>query len=300
VVEARAEEAIAALAATGTVAVGDVSNSLQHLSALARSPLAAAVVFYELLAWDPDKARAVLEFSRARAREAGEDLPARVEVRLAAHAPHSVSAPLLQALARDGGPAALHLAESPAEVDFLNSGNGAWGAFLERRGLGHVAFAPPGQSPVRYADSLGLLHAGLVAAHCVQADDADLSLLARRGVAVALCPRSNLRLGLGLPRLEAMQAAGVRLCLGTDSLASAESLDLMEDVAVLRKAFPSVEPATLVTMATAGGASALGLADLGGIAPGKRAALAYAPADRAPADPWSHVVDGGVRLRRAA
>jgi cytosine/adenosine deaminase-related metal-dependent hydrolase len=193
----------------------------------------------------------------------------------------------------------MHLAESGAEVEFLATGNGSWGGFLGRRGLGHVAFTPSGQSPVQYAESMGILHPALVAAHCVQADDADLALLARRHVAVALCPRSNLRLGVGLPRLEAMRAAGVRLCLGTDSLASADSLDLMEDVAVLRKAFPAVEPASFVTMATQGGAEALGLADLGVIAPGKRAALAYAPADRVPADPWAHVVDGG-RLRRAA
>jgi cytosine/adenosine deaminase-related metal-dependent hydrolase len=299
VVEARATEAIAALAASGTVAVGDVSNSLVHLGALVRSPLAAAVVFYELLAWDPEKATAVLEFARARARDAGEELPSRVEIRLAAHAPHSVSPPLLRALGEDGGPASMHLAESGAEVEFLATGNGSWGGFLGRRGLGHVAFTPSGQSPVQYAESMGILHPALVAAHCVQADDADLALLARRHVAVALCPRSNLRLGVGLPRLEAMRAAGVRLCLGTDSLASADSLDLMEDVAVLRKAFPAVEPASFVTMATQGGAEALGLADLGVIAPGKRAALAYAPADRVPADPWAHVVDGG-RLRRAA
>lgn len=299
VVEQRAEEAIAAMAATGTVAVGDVSNSLVHLGALDRSPLAAAVVFYELLAWDPGKASAVLEFARARAREAGEELSPRVEVRLAAHAPHSVSPPLLRALGREGGPASLHLAESRAEVEFLATGNGSWGGFLERRGLGHVAFASPGQSPVQYAESMGVLHPTLVAAHCVQADDADLAVLARRGVAVALCPRSNQRLGVGLPRLEAMRAAGLRLCLGTDSLASADSLDLMEDVAVLRNAFPGVEPRDFVTMATTGGALALGLSDLGTIAPGKRAALAYAPADRVPADPWTHVVDGG-RLRRAA
>ena len=89
-----------------------------------------------------------------------------------------------------------------------------------------MAFEPPGLSPVRYLESLGALAPGLVAAHCVRVDGTDRALLARRGVSVALCPRSNRNLGVGLPPLPDLLADGVRLCLGTDSLASAESLDL--------------------------------------------------------------------------
>ena len=121
---------------------------------------------------------------RGRARAGG--------VRLAAHAPHSVSPALLALLVEGGGPAGIHLAESPDEVAFLQAGDGAWGAFLERRGLGHVRFPPPRASPVAYADAAGALHPGLIAAHCVQAGADDLRLLARRGVHVAVCPRSNL------------------------------------------------------------------------------------------------------------
>jgi aminodeoxyfutalosine deaminase len=291
-VEEATAESIRALVASGTVAVGDVSNALAHLPMLSQSGLAAAVVFYELLSWDPAKAEAVLQFADARAREVAEDLPGHVQVRLAAHAPHSVSAPLLRALARSGGPAAIHLAESPAESAFLTDGTGEWAAFLERRGLGHVAFTAPRQSPVAYLDALGALHPKLVAAHCVQVDEGDVNLLAARGVAVAVCPRSNRRLGVGVPPVPAMLAAGVALAIGTDSLASAGSLDLMEDLALLYREFPSLDPADLVRMATLGGARALGLSDLGTIEPGKRAALAYAPADAVPADPLAFLVSG--------
>ena len=291
-VEAATAEAIRALVASGTVAVGDVSNGLGHLPMLSRSGLAAAIVFYELLSWDPSKAEAVLRFAEARAREVAQDVPGHVQVRLAAHAPHSVSAPLLRALARSGGPAAIHLAESAAESAFLADGKGEWAGFLERRGLGQVAFTPPRQSPVAYVDGLGALHPGLVAAHCVQVDDADIRVLAARGVAVAVCPRSNLCLGVGVPPVPAMQAAGVALAIGTDSLASAASLDLMEDVALLHREFPDLAPAQLVRMATLGGARALGLSDLGTIEPGKHAALAYAPADETPADPLAFLVSG--------
>jgi cytosine/adenosine deaminase-related metal-dependent hydrolase len=292
---ARAAEAIRELSGTGTVAVGDVSNQLLHLDLLAGSDLA-AVVFYELLAWDPARAAATLEGARARIAglETGPDL----EVRLAAHAPHSTSAPLLEGLVRAGGPGALHLAESPAESRFLATGEGPWPAFLAARGLGHVACSPPGLSPVRYVDGLGVLHPGLVAAHCVHVDDGDRTLLARRGVHVAICPRSNQNLNVGVAPVPELWRAGVRLCLGTDSLASVPSLDLREDMAALRRQFPELPAAVIVGMATKGGAEALGRVDLGTIAPGKRAALLHAAAASDPEDPLEFLVAPGVRLQR--
>jgi len=95
-----------------------------------------------------------------------------------------------------------------------------------------------------------------------------------------------------------MLAAGVRLCLGTDSLASAPTLDLLADATALRRAFPSLAAATIVEMATAGGATALGLNGLGSMTPGKRAALAFAPASREPEDPYEFLVSGEARASR--
>ena len=296
VVRASAAEAIRALEESGTVAVGDVSNGLVHLDLLEASRLE-AVVFFELLAWDPARALATLEW--AEGRLAGLDgLAPNVRVRLAAHAPHSVSPALFAGLVARGGPAALHLAESPDETRFVATGEGDWPGFLERRGLGHVLFDPPGLSPVRYVDRLGALRRGLVAAHCVHVDAADREVLARRGVYVALCPRSNRNLGVGMARAPELMRAGVRLCLGTDSLASAESLDLLADAALLHRQFPTLDPAAIVRMATLGGAEALGLAELGAIAPGRRAALAFAPAASVPSDPCRFLVSGEARLRR--
>jgi aminodeoxyfutalosine deaminase len=290
------QAAIRELTVTGTVAVGDVSNALGHLDMLDGSGLA-AVVFYELLAWDPERAEAVLAEARGRVAESARR-GVRTPVRLAAHAPHSVSPPLLEALAREGGPAAIHLAESEAEQRFLDRGDPEWSAFLARRGQGHVSFAPPRTTPVRYLDGLGALPTGLVAAHCVHVDGDDRALLARRGVFVAVCPRSNRALGVGIPPVPEMLAAGVEVCLGTDSLASVESLDLLQEAAALRREFPSLAPAAIVRMATLTGARALGRSDLGAIAPGKRAALAFAPADAAIDDPLGFLVSGTARARR--
>jgi cytosine/adenosine deaminase-related metal-dependent hydrolase len=89
----------------------------------------------------------------------------------------------------------------------------------------------------------------------------------------------------------------VRLCLGSDSLASAPSLDVLEDARALHRAFPETAPRVLVEMATAGGAQALGLSDLGTLAPGKRAGLAHAPAAGTVDDPYAFLLDSGTHLR---
>jgi cytosine/adenosine deaminase-related metal-dependent hydrolase len=290
-----AAAAIDGLVARGTAAIGDVSNTLKHLGLLAASGLR-SVVFHELLAWDPAAAERALASADAAAPAA--DAGGVVEVRVAAHAPHSVSPRLFAGLRARGGPCALHLAESRDEVEFLARGDGAWGAFLARRGLGHVRFDPPGQTPVAYADALGALHPRLVAAHGVQVDADDARTLARRGVALALCPRSNAALGNGVPPLPLLLEAGVRLSLGSDSLASTPTLDVLDDAAALHRAFPEVPADVLVRMATAGGADALGLDGLGAIRPGALAALAYAEAEGALHDPLGFLVSGEARTRR--
>jgi cytosine/adenosine deaminase-related metal-dependent hydrolase len=128
----------------------------------------------------------------------------------------------------------------------------------------------------------------------VQVDAADRDTLARRGVHIVLCPRSNRNLRVGEADVPALLAAGVRLSLGTDSLASAETLDVLDDAVFLHRSFPGLDPAAIVRMATLGGATALGLRDLGAIAPGRRAALAFAPGQ---GPPFDLLLSGEARLR---
>ena len=288
--------AVLGLEDSGTVAVGDVSNRLDHLDLLEASGLS-SVVFHELLAWDPLAADGVLREAQRRLGEITARRFSRTQVRLAAHAPHSVSARLLKGLADQGGPAAIHLAESAAEVRFLATANGEWADFLRRRGLGSVPFTPTKETPTRYLDGLGVLHPGLLAAHCVHVDAGERRLLAEKGVSVAVCPRSNRNLGVGIPPVPELLADGIRVCLGTDSLASVSTLDLMEEMAALHREFPALDPSVIVRMATVEGAAALGLPDLGSLAPGKRAALAFARADEALSDPLAFLVSGNAHTR---
>ena len=114
----------ATLAAGEPSRSGTSSNALAHLDLLQDAGLR-AVVFFELLGWDPARAGAVMEAAEARLAAQAAGLNGRVGVKLAAHAPHSVSAELFQMLRARGGPASVHLAESAAEASFLAVGGGS-------------------------------------------------------------------------------------------------------------------------------------------------------------------------------
>jgi 5-methylthioadenosine/S-adenosylhomocysteine deaminase len=141
------------------------------------------------------------------------------------------------------------------------------------------AIAQHGGRPLRYLQGLGLLSDRLVAVHMTQVDDVDLDLLARHGVHVAHCPRSNLKLASGLCPVAKLLSAGVNVALGTDGAASNNELDLlgeMRTAALLAKAVAgdaTVVPAPVaLRMATLAGARALGLdARIGSLLPGKDA-----------------------------
>ena len=133
-----------------------------------------------------------------------------------------------------------------------------------------------GTTPVRYLDKLGFLGPDVIAAHCVHVDREEWDILARRGVTVAHCPCSNMKLGSGRFPYELALESGCRITLGTDGAASNNSLDLhaeMKFAALLAKlnGDASLLPAREVfRWATRNGAAFFGI-DAGEIAPGKQA-----------------------------
>ncbi len=288
------DEAVRELDVYGIAAVGEVTNSLVAVSALARRGLAGCV-FHEVFGVE----REPLE-ERVRA------LPRVVDERVGpwpspdltyAATPHTlytthaeVVAALVARAAEQGVRASLHLAEHGAERRFLEHGDGpvvAW--YQSRLKLRRDALAWPGEAPVAFADRLGALASHVLAVHLTDARPEELEHVARRGAPVVLCPRSNLHIEVRLPPLLPMRAAGILPGLGTDSLASSPSLDVLAEARALADRFPSVPHADLVAMATWGGARALGRPDLGRVAPGARPGLFVIEGDPGP-DPAAFVL----------
>jgi 5-methylthioadenosine/S-adenosylhomocysteine deaminase len=228
---------------------------------------------------------------------------------LAPHAPYTVSDPTFRQVATLAAeldlPVHLHVHETEDEIE---------------RSLAEHAVRP-----LERLRKLGLLGPNLISVHAVHLDEAEIQLLAKHGCSVAHCPSSNLKLASGFAPIEALRAAGVNICLGTDGAASNNRLDVfseMRTAALVAKAVarnPEAMPAhAALRAATLGGARALGLnARIGSIEAGKRADL-VAVAMRAPElapcyDPVSHLVyaagrdnvthvwvDGELRVRDGA
>jgi cytosine/adenosine deaminase-related metal-dependent hydrolase len=288
------EDAIRELRAGGTIAVGDISNSLASGAPLAAARMP-AVIFHEIFGFRVTDGRTAVQ--RAVAAETG---LARgdVRIRVAPHAPFSVSRELFVAIAeatRDlAAPrTSVHLAESPEEVRLLREGAGPWQRRLLELGAWRIGWRAPACGPGDYVCDLGLIGPGTLVVHGVQLTDAELGRLAAAGATLVTCPRSNRWVGVGDPPIARFLASGVALALGTDSLASAADLNLFAELAALRQLAPDAPSRRLLGMATDGGARALGLADaLGTIAPGKRAALIAVDVPPGTADPEEALLSG--------
>jgi 5-methylthioadenosine/S-adenosylhomocysteine deaminase len=214
------------------------------------------------------------------------DLDGRDGIRIlpACHAPFSTSKEIFRSVAawarEHDCPLSMHLAESRDEVELLSgdSTEGALYAFLKERGFPEDRIPRPGMRPVRYLDELGILGKRTLAVHLVETEDHELDLLKKRGVTPCLCPSSNRHLLGRLPPVKAMLDKGLSPCLGTDSPASGQSLNLFGEMEILLDA--GVDAADVLAMATLNGARALGLpAGVGRIEEGTNPALLCLPHD---------------------
>jgi 5-methylthioadenosine/S-adenosylhomocysteine deaminase len=135
------------------------------------------------------------------------------------------------------------------------------------------------KEPLRALDLAGALGPMLVGAHAVHVTDDEIMLLARRGVRLAHCPLSNMRMASGIMRLGAIRAQDLRLGLGLDGGANdtSDMFNIMRAAVGLQRAVtrnPAVYPtvAAALHLATLGGAEVLDMADqIGSLAPGKQA-----------------------------
>lgn len=266
-----AREAIEA----GTTFIAESSPYGECLPQLAQSGLA-GTVYAEFFPGDfPDstpeeRVGAIIE----RVRNLREGLPARVDVQVSVHSPYTVdpeSARLAAHRTRElGWRLAIHLSESPEEVEFVREGTGGLANIFGRNDWGGV-----GLSPVRYAESIDLLAPQTIAAHLATGvSEEDIEILARTGVAAAHCPRSNEFLGCGVSPVSGMMRAGVRVGMGTDGLWSSPSLNLFEET-LFAVRLHGFDGATGLRLATLEGARALGIEhETGSLESGKWADLA--------------------------
>ncbi len=129
--------------------------------------------------------------------------------------------------------------------------------------------APLGDTPVEWLDRHRVLGPQTLCIHTIRLAQSDIARLARAGVAIAHCPVSNHAHGHGAA-LTALLDTGIRVGLGTDSVASVGVLDLLAEARAAR-ALASLSADTALALCTLAGARALGLeSEAGSLRPGKR------------------------------
>jgi cytosine/adenosine deaminase-related metal-dependent hydrolase len=277
----------------GTAAVGDVANTSASQAALAQSRLR-GVVFREIVGFNPADPEALIA---AAAADIEAHRTARVDAHVVPHAPYSVAPEVLRLLGarvqqEPDALCSIHVGESPDEIEFLHTGGGRWREVLDARGAWNPRWTPPQCGPIEYLDRLGLVGSSLLAVHGVQCTDPELARLAQAGATLVTCPRSNVWVGVGSPPASRFFASGVRVAIGTDSLASASDLNLFNELAALHALAPEVRPRRLLESATRIGAEAIGRRDLGTITPGARARLITVDLPSGVQDVETYLVEG--------
>lgn len=158
-----------------------------------------------------------------------------------------------------GAPISIHVSESPFELQYSQD--------------------TYGMPSIELYESIGFFEGPTIAAHVVWPTKEEIPILAERNVGVIHNPTSNMKIASGISPITEMLEAGVRIGLGTDGAASNNDLDLWEEMrlASLLQKVDRMNPevmsaATVLTMATRGGATAIGLGDtIGSLEVGKRA-----------------------------
>jgi aminodeoxyfutalosine deaminase len=212
---------------------------------------------------------------------------ARGRIGLSPHAPYSTVPELLRLSAKTARERSwrltTHVAESAQEFEMFTHGHGEMFDWLRRNQ--RDASDCGGRSPVQHLGRNGLLAENLLAVHANYLGRNDASLLGRQKVSVVHCPRSHDYFGhQPFPR-EELAAAGVNLCLGTDSLATTRKhrgqpmeLNLFEEMRAFAANHPALSPENILQMATLNGARALGMAgQIGGLSENAFADLIAVP-----------------------
>ncbi|MDE3088196.1 MAG: amidohydrolase, partial [Chloroflexota bacterium] len=222
-----------------------------------------------LLAWcifglgaEKEVGGATLERTEDFVREWQNASDARIKTLLGPHSPYICSPEFLQRTVvsanKLGVGIHLHVAESQEQVD--------------------TSMRQHGKTPVAHLAWLGVFDVPAIAAHCIYVNDSDISILADKRVTVAHCPKTYLKLAMGIARVPDMLAAGVNVALGTDGPASNNTIDVLESarLTALVQKEARHDPEALPVMqtlklATQNGARAMGFADSGVLQAGARA-----------------------------
>jgi cytosine/adenosine deaminase-related metal-dependent hydrolase len=271
-------------AAAGVTCFGDIGR-FGRAGVVALKNVGLRGIVFQETEFSPDNGTAEDDFKAlgTKFERLAEEATSLVNIGLSPHSPYTVGSRLFELIAQyaiiNRVPLTIHAAESTDEDDLLLRGDGLFSEFASRSGL---EWESPHCTPIEYLERLGVLSTRPLLAHCVTVSDSDIKRVASNRAKIAHCPKSNAKFGHGYAPFEKFLDAGIAVGLGSDSVASNNLCDLLEEsrFAALsarnrpdRKRF--VTASEVLESATFGGAKALGLDQIiGTLGPGKQADIA--------------------------
>jgi cytosine/adenosine deaminase-related metal-dependent hydrolase len=262
---------------SGVTALGEIATPGWADAPFRRSAID-CTIFQELLGLEPERRELLIEFATSHVtagKRGGLWRPA-----ISPHAPYTAPLELVEAAAelsrRDNVPLAMHLAESPEELELLTAGAGPFRELLSSVSERLAKFIPRNLRPLDYLERLARGSRALVI-HGNYLGDDELAFLAEHAatMSVVYCPRTHHYFRHADYPLAKMLDRGVRVALGTDSRASNSNLSLWEEMRFVADRFTTVPPATVLRLGTQASAEALGVSgDCGVLAEGRRADFA--------------------------
>jgi 5-methylthioadenosine/S-adenosylhomocysteine deaminase len=266
----------------GITCVGDASDSAMTSMLALQDVGLRGVVFQESFGPDPRLVQENFDKLTAKVAELRGVETDLVRVGVSPHAPYTVCGPQLELIARfardEKLPLMMHAAESRAEDLFVREGRGIFAEGLSKRA---IEWNAPRVSTIQYLRQLGVLETQPLLAHCIRVDDADIETLRETRSKVAHCPKSNAKLGHGRAPFAKFLKAGLAVGFVSDSVASNNTCDILEEARFAVLLSRAGEGDTLITAsealatATLGGARCMDLAgQVGELSEGAQADLA--------------------------
>ncbi len=255
--------------------IGEISSSGITKDIMDKSFIS-GVFFREFLGTEFNKDRLNL-IKKSNTRANG-----KIHCSYAGHAPHTTSPDLLKALKQITNSKniifSIHAGESFTEQEFITKGKGKWADFLKERGIDYSLWDLPQKSPIQHLFNHGLLDPLTLLVHVLNANEDDFEIIIKSGAKMCICARSNMYLHGQLPDLEKMLDMGIEPAIGTDSLASCDSLSIFDEMRYIRKNYKNVLALEIIAMASLYGAKALGMEKYTGtLEKGKKAEMIYIP-----------------------
>ena len=244
--------------ASGTTLLGDISTAGFSREALKAEKLRKAV-FEEVLSFSPDHAADSVAGLKQRLQHTERD--ALLISGISPHAPYSVSPRLYREVAQlakeMGIRIATHVAETRGELEFLERGTGDFRDLLSDLDALPAGWVAPGMPPIPYLEALGCLDQPAILIHCNYLDEDSMARILSRSCSVVYCPRSHAFFGNEPHPVRRLLDMGINVAIGTDSLASNDSLSVLEEMRFLFRIRKDLKCDEILRMATLNGAVAL-------------------------------------------